>query len=260
MYWKMNMIKNMESLKVKIKVYGGALLIVAFCLAFGVMPAYATGDQDHECQGGHNCNNNDGGGDQTQDQEQDQGQNQLQDQDQDQSQTATGGSSSSSNEGIDIDASENNKIENNSSNTVLVPNNNTESCLRVFGIAWGKGGESGALGVPWRSAKCDFEQAADDAFAAGERELGWFWKCKNKNLYKGFKLDGMSKDEAMHQCHLKAVGEINNIKTIDTLREQLTMVDNERLIERNKAKESMERLTLACNESKNRMLEACVAK
>jgi len=67
---------------------------------------------------------------------------------------------------------------------VLVPNNNTESCLRVFGIMFSNQQGGGGLGIPWRSKKCDYEQAADDAFAQGEQKLGWYWKCQNPNLYK----------------------------------------------------------------------------
>ena len=165
---------------------------------------------------------------------------------------ATGGSAtggSATNEGIDIDASDNSRVENNNTSIVLVPNNNTESCIRVWGIAFGRDGAAGSIGIPWRSAACDFEQAADDAFAAGERDLGWFWKCKNKNLYKGFKLDGMSKDEAMHNCHLRAVGYVDAYSTIDNLREQIEFLNNERSIERQKCKEASNRLSKAWQES-----------
>ena len=141
-----------------------------------------------------------------------------------------GGAATAANEGITTEvATENNsavtvegdQVENNSSNVVLVPNNNTESCVRVFGLAFGRNGESGALGVPWRSKACDYEQAADDAFAAGERELGWFWKCQNKNLYKIFIRDGIDADEAKNICHQKAVGEIGNLRTIKNLQRRL---------------------------------------
>ena len=132
-----------------------------------------------------------------------------------QKQTAKGGDAVSdataSNEGVNTSVEVGgDQVENNSSNVVLVPNNNTESCLRVWGIAWGKNGESGALGIPWRSKKCDFEQAADDAFAAGERELGWFWKCQNKNLHKRWlhRDDNLTRDEektlAINRCYNNA--------------------------------------------------------
>ena len=161
-------------------------------------------------------------------------QKQYQDQAQDQSQTQTvniggggeplaegGDLSMTTDDDISIDASESNNIENNSSNVVLVPNNNTESCVRVFGLAFGKNGESGAIGFPWRSKSCDYEQAADDAFAAGERELGWFWKCQNKNLYRTFQPEGMSDDEAKLECHKKAVGMASALATIDDLQRRL---------------------------------------
>lgn len=219
----------------------GILAFVCFYMLFN--EAGATGTKPH-----------------SQDQDQSQQQDQSQGQDQAQSQTiniggggeplADGGDLSMvTDDDITIDASESNNIENNSSNVVLVPNNNTESCLRVWGIAFGKNGESAALGIPWRSKQCDFEQAADDAFAAGERELGWFWKCQNKSLYRIFRLDGMSDDEAKHECHKKAVGHVSNLQTIDKLKSDLAFIQNERRIEREKCDESKDRLTKAWADS-----------
>lgn len=69
---------------------------------------------------------------------------------------------------------------------VMVPNNNTEQCLRVIGIMFSNSSGGGGIGYPYRSRKCDYEAAADDAFAQGNVELGWYWKCQNKNLYKKF--------------------------------------------------------------------------
>ena len=82
------------------------------------------------------------------------------------------------------DVNNNTTYEASAPNIVMVPNNNTESCLRVFGIMFSNQQGGGGLGIPWRSKKCDFEQAADDAFAQGEQKLGWYWKCQNPNLYK----------------------------------------------------------------------------
>lgn len=168
---------------------------------------------------------------------------------------ASGGSAV--NEGIDVNASDNSRIENNSSNVVLVPNNNTENCLRVFGIAWGKNGESGALGVPWRSKKCDYEQAADDAFAAGERETGWFWKCQNPNLYKSFQEKDESKELAKSKCLDSMLGGVHAKQTITSLTNQLETLSEERNFDRQQYTKSQEQLTAACNESKNRILESC---
>jgi hypothetical protein len=165
---------------------------------------------------------------------------------------------SSSNEGNNIDASDHSSVENNSSNVVLVPNNNTEKCLRVWGIAWGKNGESGALGIPWRSARCDFEQAADDAFAAGERETGWFWKCQNKSLYKQFKDKDETAGQAKEQCVEKMLGNLIALRTIDTLREQLTTSEDLRKIERDRHERLTEQLNGQCNEAKGRIAEACI--
>lgn len=172
--------------------------------------------------------------------------------------SATGGEaaaiSGSTNEGNDNSNTIN--TENNSSNVVMVPNNNTESCVRVWGLAFGRNGESGALGIPWRSAKCDYEQAADDAFAAGEREWGWFWKCQNKNLAKSFKLDGDSWDEAMHRCHTKAVGHVTAFRQIDELREHIATLESQ-IAQHN---DRMNTVAEECRESAERAHATCVDK
>ena len=151
---------------------------------------------------------------------------------------------SATNEGNAL--SVNSSYESGPADLVLVPNNNTENCLRVFGFSFGNREGSGMLGVPFRSKSCDYEQAADDAFAAGERELGWFWKCQNKSLYKTFQLDGMSKDEAKDLCHRKAVGEIGKIQTIEALKDDLAFLQREREIEREKCEASKDRIVGAC--------------
>jgi hypothetical protein len=170
----------------------------------------------------------------------------------------TAAAASSSNEGNELSVSQN--YESGPADIVMVPNNNTEGCLRVFGFSFGNRDGGGGLGIPYRSARCDLEQAADDAFAAGERELGWFWKCHNKSLYKLFKGAGKRKKQRIDACHKKAVGEINNIRTIEQLQASLDFINNERRIERETYKESIERVNQSCEESKDKMMQACVNK
>ena len=76
--------------------------------------------------------------------------------------------------------------ENNSINSVLVPNNNTSECMRVFGLSFGNGDGAAALGYPVRDAACDYESAADDAAASGNHDIAWFWRCQKKNMQKIF--------------------------------------------------------------------------
>jgi len=160
----------------------------------------------------------------------------------------------------DVSITENNSVENNSSNVVLVPNNNTENCLRVFGFGWGKDGSSGGFGIPWRSAACDYEQAADDAFAAGERELGWYWKCHNKTLYKPFyeRSKGgsreVAKDDAIAACHTRAVGEITNLATIDQLRRSVEFYS----AENGRLNEVLVRERQTCKDQKDETYERCI--
>lgn len=132
-----------------------------------------------------------------------------------------------SNEGV----STNINTENNASNVVLVPNNNTESCMRVYGIAFGSDGTSGGLGIPYRSSACDYDQNADDAAATGNHRLAWYWRCHKKNSYKPFR-KGRSKDEAIKACYDQMLGFIG----------------------------SEESLKDHCSETATRSLRACVKK
>jgi len=177
---------------------------------------------------------------QYQDQDQDQAQGQDQSQIQGQDQTASAFVTDSSEVTTEMNT------ENSSSNVVLVPNNNTEPCLRIFGISFSSNGSAGGIGIPWRSKKCDYEQAADDAFAGGERELGWFWKCQNPNLYKSFKDKGEEADVAQGKCWNKMVGSVTDLNTIDGLRGRIEFLLSERTIDRTK-----------CEEAKDRIVEGC---
>ncbi len=93
---------------------------------------------------------------------------------------------------------EGDRVENNSSNIVLVPNNNTAGCMRVWGLSFGKDGAAGGIGVPTRDKACDFEQAADDAAAMGEHKIAWWWRCHKPTLYKTF--NGDSKAQKQLAC------------------------------------------------------------
>lgn len=107
--------------------------------------------------------------------------------------------------------------ESNNTNVVLVPNNNTESCLRVWGISFGKDGTAGGIGVPQRSAACDYEQAADDAAARGDHKIAWWWRCHKNNLAKTF--PGKTKPERQLACWNSMVQMLNlqgNASEIDT--------------------------------------------
>jgi len=86
---------------------------------------------------------------------------------------------------------------------ILIPNNNTESCLRVFGLAFSNQSGGGGIGYPWRSAACDFQRIADDSAARGDHRLADYWRCHKKNIYKTFKRKGVSKDEAIEACYYK---------------------------------------------------------
>lgn len=90
--------------------------------------------------------------------------------------------------------------ESNNINTVLVPNNNTSGCMRVYGFSFGNGEGAGALGVPFRDKACDYELAADDAAASGQHDIAWFWRCHKKHLYQPYRQRGESEEDAIAQC------------------------------------------------------------
>jgi len=153
----------------------------------------------------------------------------------------------SSNEGNEL--SVNSTYESGPGDLVLVPNNNTENCLRVFGFAFGNDQASGMLGLPWRSKNCDFKGLAADAAAYGDHDTAWYWRCHMKSAYKTFKDRGETKEVAIEQCHAKMVGGVSNLKKIENLQEGVKTLLNENIIERKK-----------CDESKNRIMESCYKK
>lgn len=107
-----------------------------------------------------------------------------------------------SNSGVSLEGGDTSfHSESNNTNVVLVPNNNTENCLRVWGLSFGRDGTAGGIGVPTRSKACDFEQAADDAAAQGNHRLAWYWRCHKKNLYKTFQSKGEADEAAIVQCY-----------------------------------------------------------
>lgn len=202
-------------------------------------------------------------------QEQQQGQQQEQNQHQKQGQQqgqktdvdVVSGGAELDNE-IDLDLSDQSRVENNSSNVVLVPNNNTESCLRVFGISWGNGDGAGAFGIPWRAKACDFEQAADDAAASGHLAMAWYWRCHKKNLYKTFRIPGVKKsaEQLVTACHDKMSGllEAGSLQAdFETLQKKYDIILAEYQEANQYAVEQRKRLEEACEIRTNRALEAC---
>jgi len=88
-------------------------------------------------------------------------------------------------------------------NVVLVPNNNTAGCLRVYGLSFGNGDGAAALGIPTRDKACDYEAAADDAASTGDHDIAWYWRCHKENLYKPFRDKGESAESAIVDCFAK---------------------------------------------------------
>ena len=130
---------------------------------------------------------------------------------------------------------------NESHNTVMVPNNNTEGCLRVFGLGFPTSQGSVVMGIPWRSQTCDLKDASKDAFAQGNLMLGWMLKCKMKAMRKAF---------GSEQKCLDNVIEISALTTeIDRLRGDMRLMEIEQSTQR-----------AECEESTDRVFEACVAK
>jgi hypothetical protein len=214
------------------------LLIGAFFFA-GM--AFATGDDD----------DSDGNQAQGQDQQQHQGQEMQQSQTLNVESAAAGGQAV--NEGNEQKVEFNSNYESQAPDVVLIPNNNTEKCLRIFGLSFSTTDGGGGIGFPWRSAACDFEQAADDAFAAGERDLGWFWKCQSKNLYKPFRSKGESKESAMSDCQDRMMQGVSQASMITRLQQDLTELNRLREQELEQYRQSRQR----CNDLTEKLEENC---
>lgn len=178
-------------------------------------------------------------------QEQSQGQGQKQGQDQAQSQHQSTESYSESqadanNEGVTVSSN----YESGPGTVFLSPHNNTANCQRVYGLGGGNTSGNVVFGVPFRDKTCDLEAAADDAFSQGNINLGWVFKCKQKNLRKAF--------GGETEC-LSAVA---NPSVVKQLRERVLVLEDQKetlLIER---KHDQER----CNEETYRAHESCVKK
>lgn len=118
---------------------------------------------------------------------------------------ATGGEASANamsganNEGVSTDIDASYRSESNNTNVVLVPNNNTSNCMRVWGISFGTSDGAAGLGIPTRDEGCDLDDAADDAAAMGEHDIAWYWRCQKKHLYRRFEGDG--REEKARACH-----------------------------------------------------------
>ena len=171
---------------------------------------------------------------QTQDQGQAQGQQQGQDQGQQQSQANSitndiDASSVATLSSASDQTSSQSTTFTSAPNIVLVPNNNTENCLRVFGLSFANTSGGGGLGIPYRSRKCDLEQSADDAFAQGNLELGWFFKCQNSNTYKTFGRAKARKNQMIDACVAYAWKMLRPSQPVN--KETLIRVDVDGLIE-----------------------------
>lgn len=213
--------------------------IISICLLSGV--AFATGDDDDRDPS------------QNQAQEQDQYQKQFQGQEQMVTVESAAAGGQAINEGNDQSVQFNSVSEARAPDILLVPNNNTEKCLRVFGFSFSTQDGGGGIGFPWRSAACDFEQAADDAFAAGERDLGWFWKCQSKNLYKPFRSKGESKESAMTDCQDRMMQGVSQVQVIAMLRDNLAEMNLLRERELEQYRQSRRR----CEDTTAKLEENC---
>lgn len=175
-----------------------------------------------------------------------QNQNQKQQQQQAQQQAQTANANNYNSMGVDVAVDSSDITFNNSGNndTVFVPNNNTESCLRVFGIAVPTKDGAAILGLPWRSSPCDLEASADDAFAQGNIALGWMFKCKMKSNRKAF-----GSEDA---CIAASTNTDSMIREIEVLKKQNAALEHEWKEDRKQ-----------CDESKTRMgnrLTSCLQK
>jgi hypothetical protein len=217
-------------------VLGFIALTAVFFLAC-IDAAYATGKRYE-----------DNSQDQRQDQHQGQEQGQHQNAHANANAEAAGGAAN--NEGNNL--SVNSNYEGGPADLLLVPNNNTENCLRVFGFSFGNKDGSGMFGFPWRSKQCDYKGFAADADAQGNLELGWFWRCHMKSAYKVFRDKGESEEAAIGQCHEQMVGKVELLTRVHELETELLEYE-ENASQADVTKHAVE----VCTESTTRAFEKC---
>jgi hypothetical protein len=198
-------------------------------------------------------NDDDSDGTQEQGQEQYQGQDQAQGQEQTVSIENAAAGGQAVNEGNEQKVEFNSNYEGQAPDIVMIPNNNTEKCLRIFGLSFSTTDGGGGIGFPWRSAPCDFEQAADDAFSGGERDLGWFWKCQNKNLYKQFRSKGESNESAMTDCQDRMMKSVSQTQMIARLKDDVRELNLLRQQELEQYRQSRQR----CEDLADKLEENC---
>ncbi len=132
-----------------------------------------------------------------------QDQSQAQEQGQHQSSESSAQSASESVSGAESNNSVNiqgQKVEAPVPDLVLIPHNNTADCQRVFGFGGARPSGGAVFGIPFTSKDCTFEGDADDAFAAGQYAIGYYWDCHKKPAYKSFRRAGASKEQAIQAC------------------------------------------------------------
>lgn len=192
--------------------------IIAFAIVFFLSPTTFAREQDHTCQGGHNCNSGGTPGNTTVDASaisvaasssyataEAGSVGDVSTGDQSNSQSVTnnlslfgnageGGAdlnqtSSSEGGGNILSPSTNvqvtSRIPKQIPGTVLYMNNNTESCVRVFGLSFANDQASSMLGVPLpRSKPCDLWKAVNEAQENGHTALSYAFMCQIKNIKK----------------------------------------------------------------------------
>ena len=155
--------------------------------------AYSTGGGDDDDDSDSN----------NQDQGQDQYQNQDQEQYQGQEQFSTSESLAESSAVVtnDNSFSTSTVVKARAPDIVMVPNNNTSNCMKVYGLSFSTREGGAGIGWPYRDKSCDFESAADDASAQGQHTIAWYWRCHKKNLYKQFGKNSHHKEQRIQACH-----------------------------------------------------------
>ena len=154
---------------------------------------------------------------------------------------------SASNDGNSL--SVNSAYERGPAEVVLVPHNNTANCQRVYGLGGGNTSGNIVLGFPFRDKTCDLEAAADDAFAQGNIELGWVFKCKQKNLQKAFGSKNNWRKDGEQLC----LGSATNVMQ---MHDRIRMLETQKQTLLEERKFDHER----CNEEKTRIVEGCTYK
>lgn len=241
----LNPFKGKTGAELAIELLGVLALTLVFVLMC-VDAAYATGNQDHTCQGGHNCNDNGGELTQVQDQNQQQDQTQTQRQEQNQGQDQTQNANATA---TNAGNSQNVSFSSNTPDDITIRNtasarppnfNATAPCYYGWSAGLGVAGANIGGGKNKLDPECNLRETARTLAGLGEIELAIRVVCASQAAQDALGDDcGMSKGNVYTRVN-DPVRYVERVTGADTARHDVS-----------------EEAVDTCTEANTRVFEKC---